>query len=242
MKNTLIVGYGKEGEISKKYIEGNYPDFKIGIADKKFGGNYLKKQEDFDIAIKTPGIKKELINIPYTTATNIFFSKIKELGNTIIGVTGSKGKSTTSSLIYSILQENGKNVKLLGNIGSPMLEIMAEPIRKDTIFILELSSYQLCDIEYSPDIAVVTNLFPEHMDFHAGLKNYYDAKKNIIRFQNKSDIFVYNQNNSKVMDWARFAKGKVIPFADKNFLNRLDLPLMGEHNKDNIAAAIAVTR
>ena len=116
MKNVLILGYGKEGEVSKKYIEKNYLGVEIGIADEKNGRNYLKIQKDYDLAIKTPGIKKELVEIPYTTATNIFFSKVNELGNKIIGITGSKGKSTTTSLIYSILKEAGKNARILGNI------------------------------------------------------------------------------------------------------------------------------
>jgi len=162
MENVLILGYGKEGEISKKYIKKEYPHLNIGLADKKFDKDYLKKQKDYDLAIKTPGIKKELVEIPYTTATNMFFGKIKELGNKTIGVTGSKGKSTTTSLIYSILKEAGKKVKLLGNIGNPMLEVLLKPIEKDKIFVIELSSYQLDDIEFSPDVAVVTNLFPEH--------------------------------------------------------------------------------
>jgi len=242
MEKILILGYGKEGSVSKKYIEKEYPNVKIGIADKKFGKDYLKKQKDYDLAVKSPGIRKELVEIPYTTATNIFFWKTKELGNKIIGVTGSKGKSTTASLIYSILKESGKNVKILGNIGNPMLEALLNPVKKDEIFILELSSYQLDDIEFSPDIAVATNLFPEHMDYHSGIKNYYDAKKNIINFQNKNNIFVYNSDNKKMTDWAKESKAKAIPFASKNFLDGVNFPLIGEHNKENIRAAVAVVK
>ncbi|MDP2741490.1 MAG: hypothetical protein Q8O66_02285, partial [bacterium] len=94
MKKVLILGYGKEGAVTKKYIKKNYPDLKIGIADIKLDKNYLDKQNDYDIAIKTPGIPKNLVKIPYTTATNIFFSEIKKRGNKIIEITGSKGKST----------------------------------------------------------------------------------------------------------------------------------------------------
>lgn len=249
MKNVLILGYGKEGEISKKYIEKNYPELKIGIADEKDSKDYLKKQKDFDIAIKTPGINKELVKIPYTSATNIFFGKIKELGNKTIGITGSKGKSTTTSLIYSILKEAGKNVvafnkkvNILGNIGKPMLQALLEPTDKDEIFVLELSSYQLDDIEFSPDIAVVTNLFPEHMDYHHGIENYYEAKKNIINFQNKNNVFVCNFNDKKLKGWSKEAKAKVVPFADKTFIRGVNSPLIGEHNKENMAAATAVAR
>lgn len=241
-KNILILGYGKEGKTSEEYIKKNYPNLKIGIADEKLDKNYLKKQKEYDLAIKTPGIKKELIKIPYTTATNMFFAKIRESGNKTIGVTGSKGKSTTASLIYSILKAAGKNVKLMGNIGNPMLEALLHPIEKDEIFVLELSSYQLDDAEFSPNIAVLTNLFPEHMDYHRGTANYYDAKKNIIRFQNENDVFVYNENDARLVVWARDARAKKVKFVDKKFLNNIKSPLVGEHNKKNMCAAIATAK
>ena len=242
MKNAAILGYGKEGEISEKYLKKNFPKLKVDILDQKFDKDYLKKQEGYDILIKTPVIPKERVKILYTTATNIFFSKINQLGNQTIGVTGSKGKSTTTSLIFTILKEAGKNVKILGNIGNPMLETLMSPIKKDEIFVLELSSYQLDDIAFSPNIAVVTNLFPEHMDYHSGLENYYQAKKNIIKFQTDKDIFVYNPKNKKIRSWLREAGGKTVPFASKIPLQGSEIPLLGEHNKENIRAAVAVAR
>jgi len=235
MKSGLILGYGKEGKVTEKYLKKYYPNLKIGIADEKQGSGYLKNQENFDIAVKTPGIKKELVRIPYTTATNIFFSRM--LGrHTIIGVTGSKGKSTTSSLIYEILKTAGKNVELLGNIGKPMLEYLITPVKKDVIFVLELSSYQLDDIKFSPDIAVVTNLFPEHMDFHGGLKKYYEAKKNIIKFKN--NFLIYNPKNSEMKKWLKEYKGQVLPFSKNNYKSSL----LGEHNKQNIQAAVSAVK
>ena len=151
----------------------------------------------------------------------------------IIGVTGSKGKSTTSSLIYHVLKTAGKNVELLGNIGKPMLKALLTPIPNDKIFVLELSSFQLDDAKFSPDIAVVTNLFPEHMDFHGSLNSYYNAKKNIINFQTTKNCFVYN---AKTKSWLKNYKGKTIPFFKSNFKSNL----IGEHNKSNIGAAVAV--
>ena len=242
MKKVLILGYGREGEVTKKYIKKNYPNLKIGIADIKSGKNYLEKQKDYDVAIKTPGIPKGFVKIQYTTATNIFLAKINQLGNQVIGVTGSKGKSTTASLIYAILKEAGKNVRLLGNIGDPMLGALMNPIKKDEIFVLELSSYQLDDISFSPNIAVVTNLFPEHMDYHSGIENYYEAKKNIIRFQNKTDTFVYNQKNKKLVSWAEEAVSKTIPFIEESFLGGVNFSLIGEHNRENIRAAVSVAK
>ena len=241
MKNVLIIGYGREGKITEKYIKKNYPNLKIGIADIKINKNYLKEQKNYDVAVKTPGIKKNIVKINYTTATNIFFSKIKQLGNKTIGITGTKGKSTTTSLIYSILKNSGKNVRILGNIGNPMLNALLDTVKKDDILILELSSYQLDDINFSPNIAVVTNLFAEHMDYHFGVENYHLAKQNIINFQNKEDIFVYNPKVKKLVLWAKTAPSKTIPFIKDN-LSNYKTSLIGEHNKENIRAAITVAK
>src|SRR5438105_7261269 len=124
-KKILIIGYGVEGKATETFLKHNFPDVTIGIADQSQGENYLELQKNYDLAIKSPGIQKEKITIPYTTATNIFFANVKGM---TIGVTGSKGKSTTASLIYSILKKAGKSVHLVGNIthkldpiGSPML-------------------------------------------------------------------------------------------------------------------------
>ncbi|MEK7124391.1 MAG: UDP-N-acetylmuramoyl-L-alanine--D-glutamate ligase, partial [Patescibacteria group bacterium] len=244
MENALILGYGKEGKATKKYLKKYYPKLKIGIGDEGQDKNYLKKQANFDIAIKTPGIKKELVKIPYTTATNMFFSKIKGK-NIIIGVTGSKGKSTTASLIYEILKTAGKKTEFLGNIGKPMLERLLKPISKDTIFVLELSSYQLDDIKFSPDIAIVTSLFPEHLDYHVNLKNYYNAKKNIINFQGKENYFIYNSQNKETKNWIKYYRGNKINITTYKLDGRQFYKygkLIGKHNENNIKSAIAVAK
>jgi len=241
LENILILGYGKEGKTTEKYLKKYYPSVKIKIADQNLNPHYLENQDKYDIAIRTPAINKELVNIPYTTATNIFFSQV--LGkNLIIGVTGSKGKSTTSSLIFSILKSAGKDVQLLGNIGKPMLEALIKPIKKGKIFILELSSYQLDDINFSPDIAVLTNLFLEHLDYHKSKRNYYQAKKNIINFQNKNSFFVYNRENKESLYWLKDYKGNKVPFAEKIPVRETDIPLIGSHNKNNIRAAVSVSK
>lgn len=237
IKNALIMGYGKEGQITEKYLQKFYPNLKIKVAENIDSKNYIKKQTDFDIAIKTPGINKNLVKIPHTTATNIFLSRVIE-NNTVIGITGSKGKSTTSTLIYEILKDAGKDVEFLGNIGKPMLEYLLEnnPINK--IFVLELSSYQLDDIKFSPHIAVVTNLFPEHLNYHGNLEKYYQAKKNIINFQKQNGHFIYNSASQESKKWLANYNGHAIGF-DKS---KLKSNLLGEHNKANIAAAIEVAK
>lgn len=239
IKNILILGYGKEGYTNKKYLQKFYPNIKIGISDIKIQGkNYLQKQDKYDFAIKTPSINKDLLKIPHTTATNIFFSEIYN-NNIIIGITGSKGKSTTSSLIYEILKLAGRDVEILGNIGKPMLKYLVEnELPKNKIFVLELSSYQLDDINFSPHISVVTNLFPEHLDYHKNLNNYYNAKKNIINFQTNKDYFVYNSKNKILRKWLNNYGGIKVPFYKSNIKSNL----LGEHNKGNVACAVEVSK
>ncbi len=242
MKSVLILGYGREGKVTERYVKKNYPSFKIGVADIKFDKNYLKKQKNYDLAIKTPGMPKDLVKIQYTTATNIFFSKIKQLGNKIIGVTGTKGKSTTAQLIYLILKKSGRPVSILGNIGDPMLGALLKPVKKDEVFVLELSSYQLSDIGFSPNISVVTNLFEEHMDYHLSVGNYHLAKKNIINFQSPDDVFVYNPKYKKLLLWSKKSSSKAVPFIKNIPFKNINIPLLGEHNKENIRAAITVAK
>lgn len=239
MESALILGMGREGKATKKYLQTNYPDLKLGEADKANGPDYLQSQLSYDIAIKTPGIPKEKVTIPYTTATNIFFSKMR---NRVIGVTGTKGKSTTASLIYAILQQGGKKSMLLGNIGKPMIDALSEGVSDDALFVVELSSFQLDDIEHSPHIAVALNLFPDHMDYHKSLEDYYNAKRNIVRFQRSVDVFIYNPQFNLLAGWVKNTYAKAIPFIPTLPLKDEEIPLLGVHNHDNIRAAVAVAK
>jgi UDP-N-acetylmuramoylalanine-D-glutamate ligase len=221
VKKVCILGYGKEGKITEKYLRQNYPHLEVGILDQERDKDYLSKLSNFDLAVKTPGIPKEKVTIPYVTATNIFLSQIK---NFTIGVTGSKGKSTTASLVYEILKTAGKKVRLIGNIGNPMLGVLLEKVDPKEIFVIELSSYMLDDIEYSPNIALLLNLFPEHMNYHGTVENYYKAKRNIFKFQKPGDLAVQ------------------APFKETIPLKNSAIPLIGNHNLENIKAAIKVCR
>ncbi|MCX6713587.1 MAG: UDP-N-acetylmuramoyl-L-alanine--D-glutamate ligase, partial [Candidatus Vogelbacteria bacterium] len=239
VKNVLILGYGLEGKENEKFLKTNYPGIKIGIADAKDGPNYLTGQENYDLGIKTAGMPRNLVKIPYATGTNIFLSRNKNL---VIGVTGSKGKSTTASLIYEILKVGGKKVKLLGNIGQPMLHYLDEIKKEDEILVIEFSSYQLEDIKFSPNIAVATNLFPEHLDYHNGLANYYEAKKNIIKYQTQNDWFIYSGQVKDFKNWAKEAKGKTLAVSDKFKIKSTETALLGQHNLGNINLAVAVAK
>lgn len=237
-KKVLILGYGTEGKATEAFIRLRYPDISIIITDQNRDENYLQNQNDYDFIIKTPGIPKRLLTKPYTTATNIFFDLIPS--RQVIGITGSKGKSTTASLIAHILHESGKDVRLIGNFGTPALSSLLKPFTKNTFFVYELSSYQLDDIKYSPFISVIVSLFPDHIPYHSSTERYYEAKQNIIKFAGSSDYFIYNDKFATLKIWAKNFPGRAISY-EKDLIPK-DTKLIGEHNYDNIRAAITVAR
>ena len=236
-KKILVVGLGLEGTATVRFLRQFVPSAMVGTTDVKDGPDYLNKQREYDLAIRSPGVPKELIDIPYTTATNIFFANTK---GQVIGITGTKGKSTTTSLIYELLKESGKRVHLCGNIGRPLLNELRQEDDADEIYVCELSSYQLTDIQYSPHISVIINLFPEHMNYHGTVANYFAAKKRIIQFANNDDYFVYNQKYPELVDLAKRSKIRSLPFIQKLPFPDADIPLLGSHNKDNVRAAVTV--
>ena len=237
-KKILIAGYGIEGKSTEQFLKDHVPTAQYEVTDRINGENYLKNQSDFDIVIKTPGIRADEINVPYTTATNIFFANLDRKHKTI-GVTGTKGKSTTASLIYHILATSGKKTELLGNIGKPLLEFFREDHHEPTFVVCELSSYQLSDIRYSPHISIVVSLFPDHIPYHGNLDSYYEAKQRIIAQASPEDYYVYNPAFTRLAEWAKTTKAQSKPYENDFVPERI--PLLGQHNVDNVRGAITVT-
>lgn len=237
-KKILIVGYGVEGHAVESFLKHYYPNITIGIVDEKDGPHYLDKQWEYDLVVKSPGVKKSLITIPYTTPTNIFFANIQ---NSIIGVTGTKGKSTTASLIYHILHTSGIASHLVGNIGRPALELLTSPINKNDVIVMELSSYQLDDIYYSPHFIVITSLFPEHMNYHGTVDSYYDAKRNILTQVKSDDVVFYNSKYKKIDQWLQSVQCKKIDVSNY-ILENVQVHLVGQHNYENVLLAYAVSK
>ena len=185
--------------------------------------------------------------------------------STIIGVTGSDGKTTTTSLIYEIVKRTGHNVFLGGNIGIPLFTKIKD-MRKEDFVVLELSSFQLMDVKVSPKIAVVTNISPNHLNVHKDYQEYIDSKKNIFIHQKEDGLVVLNYDNDITREFKKDAKGKVVYFSHKELLDngfcfdetdriikkcedgvrkhlikQSEMHLRGEHNCENVAAAIAAT-
>ena len=233
-----------------------------------FGSNNLSKLNGFDIIFRSPTCRPDTPELVAESKKGaIITSEIEMLmelcPGTIIGVTGSDGKTTTTSLIYEIVKKQGYNCYLGGNIGIPLFTKIEEMV-PDDIVVLELSSFQLMNIKTSPQIAVITNITPNHLDIHKSYEEYIDAKKNIFKYQNENGVVILNYDNEITRKSAEEAKGKVVFFsrnhklADgvilddgiikickdklrKHVLNTKDLMLKGVHNYENAACAIATT-
>ncbi|MDD5470265.1 MAG: UDP-N-acetylmuramoyl-L-alanine--D-glutamate ligase, partial [Candidatus Peribacteraceae bacterium] len=253
-KNVCILGYGREGQAMLSAIERTGIDCTITVADEnnqielqaascklQTGPDYLQNLRLFDVIIRSPGIFpcKELqaVQDHITNSTQIFLDEATAAGALVIGVTGSKGKSTTASLIYAILKAGGKDVSLVGNIGEPAINHVREA-NPNKFFIQEMSSYQLMDLTSSPRIAVVTAFFPEHLNYHGSLEAYCDAKAHITRFQKEGDSVFFNAQSEGARLIAKEGSGEKIPFTMEDAPVGLnETKLIGAHNLGNIAAA-----
>lgn len=255
-RRIAILGFGLEGKALLKYFKKS-PNFKksdIFVLDKKLDKNYLKNLTQFGVIFRSPGVPYNLPEIQkaikkgveFSSATKLFFEKIRKMvrrgSPQVIGVTGTKGKGTTSTLLYKILKDCGKNVFLAGNIGKPAIEILPK-LKKNSIVILELSSFQLQDFNPpagGPDIAVVLDTFPDHLDAHKNFREYLDAKANIAKWQKKNDkIFYFNDN--KYCRWiAQKSRGKKIPVQQYYDVGRRNIKIPGEHNIKNAVMAASV--
>lgn len=239
-KRILLLGYGREGKATERFLRAFVPEAEILVADEALhGSEYLARQFEADLVIKTPGIPKRFVMRPYTTATNIFFANVS---NTIIGVTGTKGKSTTSALLTHVLNANGKRARCLGNIGAPALDALREGIEPDEMVVMELSSYMLEDIEYSPHISMFTSLFADHLPYHGGMEAYVEAKTRMIAKAGKDDVVFYNPRypNLRQAIERRSTSARVVPFVQDLHFATQDLPLQGEHQLDNVRGVVSV--
>ncbi len=239
-KKILVLGLGKEGRSALRFLLDTFPKKKIGLADQlefedlnektkklinknkarielNLGENYLDSFSDYQVIVKSPGIPpheyedKLKENNLVTSGTQLF---LENCPGEVVGVTATKGKSTTATLIYRILKNNGVKSHLIGNIGTPALSLLKRAEKGD-IFVYELSSHQLYDIKNSPHIAVFLNVYPEHLNWHQKFENYLAAKSNITKYQTENDYFIFNPEIKEIKDLAKKTKAKTIPIKVK---------------------------
>jgi UDP-N-acetylmuramoylalanine--D-glutamate ligase len=284
MANVAIVGYGEQGRSAFEYWfnQGNVvvvcdqnPSTEVppGAIDK-LGLNYLEDLHEFDLIVRSPSVHPQTIldaNPDHpelvdkiTSNTNEFMKVCKA---PIIGVTGTKGKGTTSTLIARILEEAGKKVHLGGNIGTPPLDMLKNSIQEDDIVVLELANFQLIDLKTSPHVAVCLMIVEEHLNWHKDMYEYVHSKQQIFAHQKPDDIAVYNATNvytneiatsspahTKISYCVPEEKGQAAEYTDGVYVEGDEIKVMGKtvahvddvklrgwHNLQNVSAAIAAT-
>lgn len=261
-RSVLLLGFGREGRSTYELIRKYYPKKPLGIADRNTvdiedehvqlftGDGYLDAINQYDLVMQSPGISLRDVKLPESVEISgqidLF---LRFVTCEKIGITGTKGKSTTSTLIYEILRAAGKPACLIGNIGTPVFESLADIAGKTAV--IEMSSHQLEFAKASPHIAVFTNIYEEHLDHYNGFKGYVGAKLNILRFQDEKDYFFYNADQP-LRDCIDFETLKASGISvGKNdgendaFLHALTLlnsRLPGAHNHHDIYFAAAVAK
>jgi len=285
-QSILILGMGREGWSTYKFLRNLFPDKKLAIADANpteknreliekdqnlttyFGENHLNNLSEYQVIFKSPGIPQTLPKIAaakkngckLTSNTQLFFELCPGI---TIGVTGTKGKSTTSAVIHQVLKENDLDAYLVGNIGQPSLEIL-DGLNSSSLIVCELSSHQLETMTVSPHISVVQDVTSEHLDYYENTEKYQQAKQAITKFQKENDFVIFNPQMRGATDIAKLSAGKhlrfsidegpdAIVFVRNNELIRKDssqraelilptkkLPLYGEHNILNVMPAIII--
>lgn len=263
-KKIAILGAGAEGVSTLNYLQKH--DIKADILDEKDNKEAFENLNKFDILFRSPGIpflRKEIQDFikkggVVTSQMKLFFDLCPA---PIIGVTGTKGKGTTSALIYEMLKESGRDVYLGGNIGTPPLDFL-DKLNKDSIVVLELSSFQLQDLTKSPFIAVMLMTTSEHLDHHKDVLEYIEAKRNILRFQDTGDFAVLNRDyivtnesdiltegkvfyvtrEREIVDQGAFIKENAIWMrmqgTEWKIVDTKDILLPGKHNWENVEAAV----
>ena len=249
-KRIIILGFGREGRSSLHFVQKYLPNALVAVADKNkmegvkhFGNQYLEAIYDYEIVIKTPGISLkdfDTKDVEITSQTDLFLSQFHAQ---TIGISGTKGKSTTTSLIYHLLKSSGRDAFLTGNIGIPCFDIM-EAIKPESIVVYELSAHQLEYVHQSPHVGVLLNVFEEHLDHFGSFERYKQAKINLLRFMGEDDTAIIHEsllNDALCVIANEVKQSRTTVFSDFSFSDLIDasaLPLKGEHNCLNVKAAL----
>lgn len=229
------------------------------------GDNYLDNLNDFDMIFKTPSMRIDSPALVKAKNSGAYITSeveefVKYCPAKIFGVTGSDGKTTTTTLIYNMLKEEGFKSWVGGNIGTPLFDKIENIDQNDRV-VMELSSFQLMTMEVSPQVSVVTNISPNHLDIHKDMNEYVNAKKSIFKYQDKEDLLILNRDNDYTNNMVKEALGRVRQFSirerlasggylkndalyiDNNEVCKIDeVKLMGMHNVSNLLAAFCAVK
>ncbi|MBR3116175.1 UDP-N-acetylmuramoyl-L-alanine--D-glutamate ligase [Candidatus Saccharibacteria bacterium] len=239
MKIALL-GYGKEGKSAENYFKSHFPDATFDIFEDFTHDDIIQQDfSSYDYVFRSPSVQP--LDLPNETSITKYF--FEHCPCTIIGVTATKGKGTICSFIKSLLDAHRENAYLIGNIGTPALDIL-DNLTERSVVIYEMSSFQLWDLNKSPHIAVLGHLEPDHLNVHTDYKDYLNAKANITSHQTSKDFLVFNQNNTEAVKIAITSKATKVayPFNDFDNIEKVikdSVTLPGRHNQENAMAAIA---
>lgn len=276
-KNIAIVGFGREGKSTYNFIRRYLPNQKLTIIDGNkelltnnkelnndnnlsfvLGENYLDNLDIYDLIIKSPGVRFKDIDISsfkdkITSQLGLTLDLYKE---NVIGITGTKGKSTTTSLIYKVLIDQDYDAHLVGNIGIPIFDEI-DNINKNTIYVIEMAALQLEFVKSSPHIGIVLNLFEEHLDFFKTKNDYFLSKLNMFKYQNTNDYGLYTSDNETLNEYVKKGNYKTnlidinkemvinnnfIEFNNKKLYNINDKRnLLGKHNLIDISFVLRLS-
>ncbi len=200
------------------------------------------------VLVKSPGVRPDHPvlraaadrGVAVTSSTVLFVEQARASGVTVIGVTGSKGKSTTATLIHRTLERAGVPVVLVGNIGRPALDLYDDVVTRRPVVVFEMSSYQTHDLTIGPPVAVITRLFPEHLDWHGSVEAYYASKLKIASTQAACDVTLWNAADPELSRRAPFGPARHVPFgAGPVEFDTAGMKLRGLHNVTNARGALA---
>lgn len=244
-KNVILTGENRDmtatADFLRKHANAKSLTHKFVDLDKSESAyeQFGKPDLNTTVLIKTAGVPGNRMGAPYVTSTQLFFDLVKPMGNMTIGVTGTKGKTTTASLIAAMLKQAGKDVILCGNIGKTMITYLDEA-KPETIFVIELSSQQLDELHVSPRIGCITNIYNDHTDYHGSPQAYQEAKRHLVEFMGPDDIFVYNPDFPVLKEWAESSKAKSIAIDMSEKIDMSKTKLIGDHNRINAIIAKTV--
>lgn len=265
-KEVAIIGFGLEGQALFNFLKKS-GGHNFTILDRKrdlkipngaaavLGPAYLKNLERFDIIFRSPGVPYNSpefsgLKNKLSSLSKLFFELKK---GAVIGITGSAGKTTAATLLYKILRNAGKDAYLCGNIGINALSILNR-LKKNSITVMELSSFQLQDLKKSPEVAILLDIYEEHLNMHKNFAEYLNAKANIALYQHNSDTLIYAADNKYSKKIARLSRAKKLGYSishpssiftkngwiiykNKKVIPLFEIKLVGKHDQKNIMAA-----